>query len=96
MFRALPSPLPCRCTQKPDDQLNVPNGDEDGLHDVYDEGLGSKFRETAWKKPSEGEGGRESTFVNAGFSYLYDTKRCFNAGFRYLHTVLSQLCSIYI
>lgn len=61
MFRALPpdhhlSSSPLRpCTQKSNGRLGVTlNGDEDGLHDVYDEGLGSKFRETAWKKPSEG------------------------------------------
>lgn len=45
--------------QKPNDQLQVDvahQGDEEGLHDVYQEGLGSNFRETAWKKPSEGTG----------------------------------------
>lgn len=49
---------PYPCTQKSNGRLDIaPSGDEDGLHDVYDEGLGSKFRETAWKKPSQG--GRE-------------------------------------
>lgn len=39
----------------------VAGGDEDGLHDVYDEGLGVKFRETAWKKPSQGGRGHASS-----------------------------------
>lgn len=49
------TPLFARIFQKPKGKLDVmTDGDEDGLHDVYNEGLGAKFRQTEWKKPSQG------------------------------------------